>query len=172
MNKRRVAIMAVACVLGLVLPGLLFAGPSIDEVKKNVENLWKPIKESQPHIMAADFKAVLESGQEIVLVDIRRKDEYDAAHLPSAFHIDRGCLEWFAPRDLTDTDARIYIYCRTGARGAFAADRLKQMGYANVTNIYDGFKGWVSAGLPVYNQHGEFTMSPGAFEKKDPCKAE
>jgi hypothetical protein len=42
-----------------------------------------------------------------------------------------------------------------------------EIGYTNVTNIYDSFKGWVIEGYPVYNQHGEFTMTPEGFEKRE-----
>lgn len=153
--------------IAFVLPSNALAGPSIDQVKKNVENLWKPIKESQPHVTAKEFKKIMDRGEKYILVDVRRKAEYEAAHLPGAIHIDRGVLEWVAPEKLTDTDATIYIYCRTGARGAFATQRLIEVGYKNAVNIYDAFKGWVFEGYPVYNTHGEFTLTPGAFEKKE-----
>ena len=144
-----------------------FAGPSIDEVKKNVVNLWKPIKESQPHVTAVDFKKILDSEKELVLIDVRTADEYKAAHLPGAINIPRGLIEWVTPRKIEDTDIPIYTYCRTGARSAFVAQRLTEMGYTDVTNIYDAFKGWVEAGYAVYNRHGEFTLSEGGFEKKE-----
>ena len=148
------------------------AGPSIEQVEKNVENLWKPIKESQPHVTAVEFKKIRDSGEKFVLVDVRTEDEYNAAHLPGAIHINRGLVEWVVPKKIQDTDAKIYVYCRTGARSAFVTQRLIEMGYTNVTNIYDAFKGWVVAGYPVYNRHGEFTLKPEAFEKKDPYIAE
>jgi len=144
------------------------AGPPINEVKKNVENLWKPIKENQPHVTAIQFKKILDSGKEFVLIDVRTADEYKAAHLPGAVNIQRGLIEWVTPRTIEDTDTPIYAYCRTGARSAFVTQRLIEMGYTDVTNIYDAFKGWVVAGYPVYNRHGQFTLDNEAFEKKDP----
>lgn len=145
----------------------VFAGPSIDEVKKNVVNLWTPIKESQPHVTAVEFKKILDSGKDLVLIDVRTADEYKAGHLPGAINIPRGLTEWVTPKTIEDTDTAIYAYCRTGARSAFVTQRLIEMGYTNVTNIYDAFKGWVEAGYGVYNRHGEFTMVEGAFEKKE-----
>lgn len=144
-----------------------FAGPSIEEVQKNVVDLWTPIKENQPHVMAVDFKKILESGKDLVLIDVRTADEYNAAHIPGAMHIPRGLIEWVTPQKIEDTDIPIYTYCRTGARSAFVAQRLTEMGYTNVTNIYDAFKGWVEAGYSVYNRHGEFILSEGGFEKKE-----
>ena len=144
-----------------------FSGQSIDEVKENVVNLWKPIKENQPHVMAVDFKKILDSGKDLVLIDVRTADEYKAAHIPGAMHIPRGLIEWVTPKKIEDTDTPIYTYCRTGARSAFVAQRLTEMGYTNVTNVYDAFKGWVEAGYSVYNRHGEFVLREGGFEKKE-----
>jgi len=152
----------------LVSSQFAIAGPPISDVQKNVEKLWKPIKESQPHVTAIEFKKILDSDKEFVLIDVRTSDEYKAAHLPGAINIQRGLIEWVTPRTIEDTDTPIYAYCRTGARSAFVTQRLIDMGYTNVTNIYDAFKGWVVAGYPVYNRHGQFTLDKGAFEKKDP----
>jgi len=168
MRKKSFFVVVLVSLLVCVTAQFSVAGPSIDEVKKNVENLWKPIKESQPHVTAAEFKKILDSGKKFVLIDVRTAEEYEAAHLPGAINIPRGLIEWSVPRTIEDTDTPIYIYCRTGARAAFATQRLIDMGYTNVTNIYDAFKGWVEASYPVYNRHGEFTLSKGAFEKKDP----
>ena len=88
-------------------------------------------------------------------------------HLPGAIHLDRGLIEWRAPEELTETQRTIYIYCRTGASGAFAVQRLTEMGYPRVINLDGGFKAWVTAGYPVYNRHGEFVLVKDGFEKKE-----
>lgn len=168
MKRKVLPISLAAMIIILFLSAQsVFAGPTIEDVQKNVVNLWKPIKESQPHVTAVEFKKILDSGKELVLIDVRTADEYKAAHLPGAINIPRGLIEWVTPRTIEDTDTVIYAYCRTGARSAFVTQRLIEMGYTNVTNIYDAFKGWVDAGYGVYNRHGEFTMVEGAFEKKE-----
>ncbi|SEA00906.1 Rhodanese-related sulfurtransferase [Desulfuromusa kysingii] len=159
--------LAAVTIILLLAAQTVFAGPSIDEVKNNVVNLWKPIKESQPHVTAVEFKKILDSDKDLILIDVRTADEYKAAHIPGAIHIPRGVMEWVTPRTIENTDIPIYTYCRTGARSAFAAQRLTDMGYTNVTNIYDAFKGWLEAGYSVYNRHGEFVMSKGGFEKQE-----
>ena len=55
-------------VLALPLSGM--AGPSIDEVKKNVVKLWKPIKESQPNVTAVEFKKIMDKGKDFILIDV------------------------------------------------------------------------------------------------------
>jgi rhodanese-related sulfurtransferase len=167
MEKRKLFLSFLVAIMVLALPLSAMAGPSIEEVKKNVVKLWKPIKESQPHVTAVEFKKILDKEKGFILIDVRTEKEYNAAHLPGAIHIDRGLIEWVVPKTIQKTDTKIYVYCRTGARSAFATQRLIEMGYTNVTNIYDAFKGWVVAGYPVYNRHGEFTLAPEGFEKDD-----
>lgn len=163
-------VLGIFLIMGIIVPTSVFADNPNNEIKKNVEKLWQPLKESQVHVTAVEFKKVQDSKEDFVLIDTRRKAEYDAAHIPGAIHVDRGVLEWVAPTKIKKTDETIYVYCRTGARGAFVTQRLTEMGYSNVINIYDAFKGWVLAGYPVYNRHGEFILSPDSFEKKESKK--
>ena len=167
MNKK-ILILLSALLIGVwVLPSFAISGPSVDQVKKNVEALWKPLKANLPHVTAVEFKKIKDSGEDFILLDVRREAEYKAAHIPGAINIGRGVLEWVTPNKIQNTDTKIYVYCRTGARSSFAVKRLTEMGYTNVTNITDSFKGWVEAGYPVYNRHGEFIMTSGGFEKKE-----
>ncbi len=165
-----VLFLAMALAMAFSAPSDVFGGPSIAQVQKNVENIWKPVKESQPSVTVKEFKKIMDSGEKYILLDVRSKSEYEAAHLPGAINISRGLIEWVVPKRIRDTDAKIYVYCRTGARSALSTQRLRQMGYANAVNIYESFKGWVEAGYPVYNRHGKFVLSPGGFEKRESGK--
>ncbi len=169
-DKVNVVLTGVLSILLLLGSSEALAGPSIKEVKKKVQSLVREARGSVPHVTAKEFKKIMDSGRKYVLIDVRTKAEYDAGHLPGAIHIPRGLLEWVAPKKIKDTNIPIYVYCRTGARSAFAAKRLRDMGYGNVTNIHDSFKGWVSAGFPIYNRHGEFVLTEHGFEKKESTK--
>jgi rhodanese-related sulfurtransferase len=166
MRTQGFVLLSVLLIGSWLIPSVAIGGPSIYQVKQNVVALWKPLKESLPHVTAKEFKEIVDSGEEFTLIDVREPAEYNTAHLPGAINISRGMLEWEAPDRISNTDTRIYVYCLIGIRSLFAAKRLLEMGYTDVTNISDSFKGWISAGYPVYNQHGEFVMTPGGFEKK------
>lgn len=166
--KIYIPVLLLILLIGLwLIPSTAVSGPPIYQVKQNVIALWKPLQASLPHVTAKEFKKIMDSGEQFILIDVRDAAEYYAAHLPGAINISRGMLEWETPDKIQDTDARIYVYCLVGKRSLFAAKRLLEMGYTNVTNISDSFKGWVNAGYPVYNRHGEFILTPGGFEKKE-----
>lgn len=167
--KTTLQVLSLFTVMALVTPFTLQARTvSIEQVKQNIQNLKKPIKDGQPTISAKKFKDVMGSDQKFILLDVRSESEFKAAHLPGALHVERGRIEWIIPNIIKNTETKIYVYCRTGERSSFAAARLYEMGYANVVDIIDGFRGWLNSGYPVYNLHGEFFITPGGFEKKEP----
>jgi rhodanese-related sulfurtransferase len=141
---------------------------SIDQVKQNVRNLHKAVMEGQPAVTAKNFKKIIESDNEFVLLDVRSDAEFNAAHLPGALHVERGRIEWVVPNIIKNTDRTIYVYCQDGRRSGFATERLIEMGYTNTSQIADGFEGWVNAGYYVYNMHGEFILTTGGYAKREP----
>lgn len=100
---------------------------------------------------------------ELVVVDVREPDEFDAGHIPGAVNIPRGWLEFKADPACPAYDERIapgtalLVYCSFGGRSALAAAALQELDYANVTNLEAGFVAWESAGYPVRQPH-----EPGA----------
>ena len=71
---------------------------------------------------------------DIVIVDVRRQDEYDSGHIPGAILIPNESLGTEKPEKLPDFDQVILIYCRSGNRSKAASQKLADMGY---TNIYE-----------------------------------
>jgi rhodanese-related sulfurtransferase len=141
---------------------------TIEQVKQNVTNLQTKVMKGQTTVTAKNFKKILASGDEFVLLDVRSEQEFNAAHIAGALNVERGRLEWIIPNILKKTDRTIYVYCQDGRRSAFAVERLIEMGYTNTVNIVDGFEAWVNAGAYVYNMHGEFIISTGGYNKREP----
>ena len=79
-----------------------------------------------------------------MIVDVRRRDEYDAGHIPGAILIPNECIGTEQPEQLPDKDQIILIYCRSGRRSKEAAQKLADMGY---TNLYEfgGIIDWTGA---------------------------
>jgi rhodanese-related sulfurtransferase len=84
--------------------------------------------------------------QGAVLIDVRERDEFDAAHVPGATLIP---LSEFAERYVEmPQDKKIVLICAGGVRSARAAEYAASHGY-NVTNLEGGINAWAAAGLPV-----------------------
>lgn len=89
---------------------------------------------SYQKITAEEAKARIDSGDNIIIVDVRTQEEFDAEHIENAILIPNETISDAQPELLPDLDAEILIYCRSGNRSAQAAKKLIDIGY---TNIYD-----------------------------------
>ena len=94
------------------------------------------------------LKTWLDSGQKLVLIDVREDSEWQAGHAASATHIGRGTLEREIEKAVPDKAQRVVLYCHSGARSALAADTLQKMGYTNVFSLAGGYAGYQDAGFP------------------------
>ncbi|NTU89258.1 MAG: rhodanese-like domain-containing protein [Actinobacteria bacterium] len=85
-------------------------------------------------LSAEEAKARMDSGGEVLVVDVRTEEEYAQAHIPGAILIPNETITDTPPAQLPDFDAEILVYCRSGNRSKQAATKLIAMGY---TNVYD-----------------------------------
>jgi len=86
--------------------------------------------------------------QEIVLVDVREKHEWNEGHIPGALHVPRGYLELQVEEAVPDKEKTVVLYCAGGVRSLMAGATLQQMGYKNVVSMAGGFGTWKGNGYP------------------------
>jgi len=143
--KRRNLFFVIALIIGvafslnasLVMAKDMTADDLKQEAYKNIET-----------ITVSDGKAIFDKGGAIFL-DIRTDKEYKAGHIPGSIHISRGLLEWFISKEISDKNATIVVYCKTGGRSCLGTNTLVKMGYKNAKNMDGGWKAWEKAGYPV-----------------------
>lgn len=92
-------------------------------------------------ISAQEAKAIMDSGEDFVIVDAREQTEFDDGHIPGAILIPHGEVEQMASKFLTEKDAQVLVYCRTGRRSKIAAEVLGNLGYSNVKE-FGGIVDW------------------------------
>lgn len=90
-----------------------------------------------------------ESKGELVVLDIRERDAFDAGHVPGARHVPRGQLELRIDQVLPDPTVRIVTCCEFGKISTLAADTLRTMGYVRAVALDGGMKAWRDAGYPL-----------------------
>ncbi len=89
---------------------------------------------------------VAADGREVILVDVREREEYREGHLPGALSLPRGFLEMRIEEAIPDRGAEIIAYCQSGGRSLIAGHMLKQMGYRKVSSMAGGYGAWKGAG--------------------------
>ena len=92
-------------------------------------------------ISAKDAKARMDSGDEIIILDVRTLEEFNAGHIAGAILVPNETILDEQPELLPDLDAEILVYCRSGNRSAQAANKLLAIGYTNVVD-FGGIIDW------------------------------
>lgn len=117
-------------IIGLLVAGLIASPKNMSVSDKNAQ----PPAVDYKKITAEEAKSRIDSGENIVIVDVRTETEYDSGHIPKAILIPNETITDSMQELLPDLDAEILVYCRSGNRSAQAAKKLIAIGY---TNVYD-----------------------------------
>jgi rhodanese-related sulfurtransferase len=84
----------------------------------------------------------MENKEELVLLDVRRPDEWEAGHLEGAIHIPLQELEKRMAELDQYRNGEIIVYCRSGSRSSQACMFLEMSGFANPVNLRGGLLDW------------------------------
>ena len=92
-------------------------------------------------IRPEEARALLETREDVLLLDVRTDAEYQAGHIPGAILLPVEEIGTEEPASLPDKAQTILVYCRTGRRSAEAARKLAALGYADVRD-FGGIVDW------------------------------
>src|SRR5213082_2316270 len=106
---------------------------------------WTP---AQVHEALAEQHETGHDEQDIVLVDVREKHEWNEGYIPGAIHVPRGFLELQIEEAAPDKSKTVVLYCAGGVRSLIAGSTLQQMGYKDVISMSGGYGQWKGNGFP------------------------
>jgi glyoxylase-like metal-dependent hydrolase (beta-lactamase superfamily II)/rhodanese-related sulfurtransferase len=89
------------------------------------------------------------NSADLVILDIREKDAFDAGHVPGARHLPRGQLELRVNTELPDPTVRILTCCEFGKISTLAAATLRELGYGRAVALDGGMAAWRDGGFPT-----------------------
>lgn len=93
--------------------------------------------------------AKLIAGSNVVILDVRKPEEYAESHIKGAILIDQFQNDFIEQaKSKLPKDKTIAVYCRSGRRSANAAGRLAREGFKPV-NLKGGIIAWTKEGQPV-----------------------
>ena len=102
---------------------------------------------SLPRDLDTQTAADLAGRSDVVILDVREQDEWNAGHIPGALFIPMSEIQ--ARTSEVPKDKLVIVQCRSGNRSSQVTDYLQQQGFSNVRNLAGGLNGWQAAGLPV-----------------------
>lgn len=92
-------------------------------------------------ISAADAKEMIDTTKDLIILDVRTNEEFEEGHIKDAILIPDYEIETKAEELLTDKNATILVYCRSGRRSALASQTLSDLGYSSIFD-FGGIIDW------------------------------
>ncbi len=109
-----------------------------------------------------DLEEKLQQQPDILLLDVREPNEYQAMHIRGSINVPRGVLESACEYDYEDTvpelvearEREIIVICRSGKRSALAAASMQLLGYQRLLSLKTGLRGWSDYELELIDASG------------------
>jgi glyoxylase-like metal-dependent hydrolase (beta-lactamase superfamily II)/rhodanese-related sulfurtransferase len=117
---------------------------------KTVSQMLSEATAIVPFMSLAELRTRIETNaRDLIILDVRERDAYEAGHIPGARLLPRGQLELRASEDLPDPTRRILAYCEFGRISTLATATMREMGFQRAVALDGGMKAWRDGGYPV-----------------------
>ena len=94
------------------------------------------------NVSAEEAYKLINDNKELVILDVRTKEEYDGGHIPGAKLVPVQIL----PMKLDELDEYrekpVLIYCASGGRSPRAVDTLANNDFTNIYHLSRGISSW------------------------------
>ena len=103
-----------------------------------LKNIVKYYRCNRKDIDINELTGILNTNENIVLLDVRSPQEYKEGHLNGAINIPLYELELACKRKIGDRNRTILVYCQSGIRSKRAIKILYKNGFNNLYNLKGG----------------------------------
>ena len=109
---------------------------------------WREEKRPTGSVERIDVDALHARRDDVQVLDVRERSEWDAGHIPGSIHAPYH--ELTAVPDGLDPERPVAAICSSGQRSAIAASLLRRCGMERVVHVADGGVGtWRRRGWPI-----------------------
>jgi rhodanese-related sulfurtransferase len=145
-------------------------------------NIWAQKPANAPSVKSEEFDQKLEkllkfsvpvlgvealhnNPEEYIILDAREKEEFEVSHIAGAKWIGYDDPD-FSELDLHSKNKPVVVYCSVGYRSEKMGEKLKEMGFSKVFNLYGSIFEWVNQGYPVVNEQGKQVSRVHTYNEK------
>ena len=100
-------------------------------------------------ISAQELKKMLDSGEDLLLVDVNPADSYEKHHIKGAVFVEyETAARWFLQNNVPK-DKQIVLYCENTmcTSSPIVSNKLAKLGFTSVFEFRAGIQGWMKAGF-------------------------
>lgn len=121
--------------LGVLALVLIVAGCAGQSKPEAAVGAPAPVARAQYRKISPQEAKAMMADKTVTILDVRTEAEYAQGHIEGAILIPNETITTTArPTALTDLNAVVLVYCRSGSRSGQAAKKLVALGY---TQVYD-----------------------------------
>jgi rhodanese-related sulfurtransferase len=152
---RRVPVRVAIAALWLVSTSAI--GADLDALAERLIQRFDDVE----HVVPKTVAAWRSTGDDVVLLDVRSREEYAVSRLPGALHVAPGTSATETLGRIGDRvgGARVVAYCAVGQRSSVLAGDIEQTlieaGAEGVYNLRGGIFAWHNAGRSLVDTQGE-----------------
>jgi glyoxylase-like metal-dependent hydrolase (beta-lactamase superfamily II)/rhodanese-related sulfurtransferase len=117
---------------------------------KTVAQMLAEASSQVPFMSMGELRTRIESmPSDLIVLDVREREAYEAGHIPGARLLPRGQLELRVNVELPDPTSRIVVCCELGRISTLATATLRMMGFERAVALDGGMTAWSDAGHPL-----------------------
>ncbi|MEQ8924561.1 MAG: rhodanese-like domain-containing protein [Fulvivirga sp.] len=132
-----------------------------EDFNKKVSSL---LKNTVPLVTSAELDTLLQKNPNLILLDTRSSKEYEVSKIAAAKFIDYDDFKPEMVRGIPKEE-QIVVYCSVGYRSEKIGEKLQELGYNNVLNLYGGIFDWKNTDHTVINEKNQPTDSVHTYNK-------
>lgn len=120
--------------------GLFLLVTAYNYIKPSAPRIYKGLKTAE----AWEF---IKSNDDLVIIDVRNREEYRQSHIKGARNIPLDQME--KRKGSLPRDKDIIVYCQNGGTSVRAIRMLEVAGFTKLYHMDEGLRGWTRAGHPL-----------------------
>ncbi len=118
------------------------------------------LSHSVPEVSVSQVKEM----PNVLFLDAREWSEFQVSHIKNARYVGYDQFEIGKLQSINEKQ-KLVVYCSVGYRSEKISEKLKQAGFADVSNLYGGIFEWVNQGNTVVDEKGNVTENIHAYSK-------
>lgn len=96
-----------------------------------------------------EAQELIKKNKEILIIDVRRYNEFKAGNIPNSINIPVEELEWEIEEIEAYKDKPVLVYCKAGHKSIIACNILNDAGFNNLYNLSYGTLGYTGLLEPI-----------------------
>ena len=94
------------------------------------------------NVTAQEAHKLISENSEVVILDVRTREEYDDGHIPGAKLVPVNILSMKLAELNEYKDKPVLVYCASGGRSPRAVDTLADNSFKNIYHLNRGLSSW------------------------------